>query len=387
MEDRDGNVWVGTSGGLVRMQRRRSRDRTVMTERDGLASDWVLALYEDREGSVWVGTQGGGLNRFADGTFTTWATREGLSSNMPYGLYQDRKGDVWIGTEAGGLNRFSNGTFTHFGAARGLPHHAVWTIVEDARGMLWVGTDGGLARLDGDRFVTLREPTACRAIACGRCTKDATARCGSAPTAASTRCATASWSRRSGRGRARWPPACARFTRRATATLWIGTNTGLVRRSPDGRERIVHQQGWPAERSRAVDRRDRGRRALGELPQRRPGAHRRRPADSDHRAAGLSTTRCCTWSTDGYGHLWMTSTRGIFHVAMAELEAVARGTRQTMHAAAVRDARRPAQRAGHRRLAARRDPHERRPPVVRDDQGRGHGRSARWCVRARRRRW
>ena len=164
-----------------------------MTERDGLASDWVLTLYEDREGSVWVGTQGGGLNRFADGAFTTWGKREGLSSNVPYGLYQDRKGDVWVGTEAGGLNRFSNGTFTHYSIADGLPHNAVWTIVEDARGVLWAGTDGGLARLDGKRFVTLRASRwPGQRSRVGAAPWDATARCGSAPTAGSTRSATAS---------------------------------------------------------------------------------------------------------------------------------------------------------------------------------------------------
>ena len=78
MEDRDGNLWVGTSGGLVRMKSGRT---DVLTERDGLASDWVLALHEDREGTVWVGTQGGGLDSLADGTFTSYTTREGLSAN------------------------------------------------------------------------------------------------------------------------------------------------------------------------------------------------------------------------------------------------------------------------------------------------------------------
>ena len=58
----------------------RARRTDVLTERDGLASDWVLALHEDREGTVWVGTQGGGLDSLADGTFTSYTTREGLSA-------------------------------------------------------------------------------------------------------------------------------------------------------------------------------------------------------------------------------------------------------------------------------------------------------------------
>ena len=66
-------------------------------------------------------------------------------------------------------------------------------------------------------------------------------------------------------------------------TLWIGTNTGLVRRSPDGRERVfTTKDGLPSDRILSIIETE-GRHALGELPQRRPGAHRGRPADADHR--------------------------------------------------------------------------------------------------------
>jgi signal transduction histidine kinase/ligand-binding sensor domain-containing protein/DNA-binding response OmpR family regulator len=328
MQDRDGSVWVGTSGGLVRLRAHDSAIQ-VVTEQDGLASDWVFALYEDREGSVWVGTQGGGLNRFADGAFTSWGVREGVSSNVPYGLYQDRKGDVWIGTEAGGLNRFSHGTFTHYGTAEGLPHPAVWTIVEDARGALWVGTDGGLARLEGKRFVTLR---ATDGLSNDRVWALHVARDGTMWVGTYSGLDAIKDGKLTPMGRGGALATGVRAIHEARdGTLWVGTNTGLIRRSADGRERLFTvKDGMPSDRVLSIIETNDGIlwvscRSGGLV---RIAGDRLTPITEEQ---GLIDNTMLHMVEDGYGHLWMTSTRGISHVPMAELEAVARGTRQTVH--------------------------------------------------------
>ena len=66
LEDRDGNVWVGSRSGLFRYQTRRGFAR--FSRQDGLPDDDVSALFEDREGSLWVGTRSGGLAQFSDRT-------------------------------------------------------------------------------------------------------------------------------------------------------------------------------------------------------------------------------------------------------------------------------------------------------------------------------
>jgi signal transduction histidine kinase/ligand-binding sensor domain-containing protein/DNA-binding response OmpR family regulator len=328
LEDRDGNIWVGTSGGLVRL-RAHDRAMQVMTEHDGLASDWVLTLYEDREGSVWVGTQGGGLNRYADGAFTTWGVREGLSSNVPYGLYQDRKGDVWIGTEAGGLNRFSNGTFTHYSTADGLPHNAVWTVIEDRDGVLWAGTDGGLARLEGKRFVAMpaadgRAADRVWALHVGR--RDGTLWVG---TYSGLDAIQDGKVIPKGRGGALSTGVRA-VHEGLDGTLWIGTNTGLMRRWPDGRERLFTMaDGLPSDRILSIVETKHGIlwvscRGGGLV---RIVGDRLTPITEKH---GLVDHTMLHLVEDACDHLWMTSTRGIFHVEMRELEEIARGTRQTL---------------------------------------------------------
>ena len=73
LEDRDGNLWIGTAAGLCRMS---GGKFTTITMRDGLSGDQVVALYEDGEGSLWAGTFGGGLTRIMDGKFMAVTKRE-----------------------------------------------------------------------------------------------------------------------------------------------------------------------------------------------------------------------------------------------------------------------------------------------------------------------
>jgi signal transduction histidine kinase/DNA-binding response OmpR family regulator/streptogramin lyase len=331
MEDRDGNLWVGTSGGLVRMHSGRT---DVLTERDGLASDWVLALHEDREGTVWVGTQGGGLDSLADGTFTSYTTREGLSANTTYPLHEDSHGDVWIGTESGGLNRFSHGTFTHYGASAGLGNN-VWTVTTDRHGTLWVGTDDGLSRLasdrPGERFVTLRERDG---LSSDRV-----------------------WALHEGRDGTLWVGTFGgldalrdgRLTPIATrghgalgsgvraiveddGGLWIGTNAGgLVRRTHDGQMRtFTIADGLPGDRLLSITAGHDGAMWIacrGGLA--RVAGDRITPFT---RRQGLPDDTILHTAFDGNGYLWMTTTRGLFRVPVAELDAIVRRERQTMHA-------------------------------------------------------
>ena len=71
--DRDGVLWVGTNGGLARMEAR----RFVAVNADRNAErDWVRSLLEDSEGNLWVGTTSG-LSCYNDGRFTIYSHRRG----------------------------------------------------------------------------------------------------------------------------------------------------------------------------------------------------------------------------------------------------------------------------------------------------------------------
>jgi len=151
LRDRNGGLWIGTSEhGLVHLYNGRT---DVFTKADGLSGDIVNCLFEDREGNVWVCTTGG-IDRFREFAVTTISSKEGLASAAVVSVVGDKLGSVWIGTR-GGLTRWKDGQSTAFGKANGLPGNAVESLFQDDAGRLWLYAAGELAYFNGDRFITL----------------------------------------------------------------------------------------------------------------------------------------------------------------------------------------------------------------------------------------
>ena len=175
IQDRDGVIWFGTTGGVGRYD---GKSYTTFTKKDGLADNHVVTVFEDRDGTIWFGTKRGGVSRYDGKKWETFTTRDGLANNYVTEIFQDSKGNLWFGTEGGGLSRYdaqnpstpqpkaprslsrtgSRGSrqgFTTFTTQDGLGNNRVETIFEDREGVLWVGTQGGgVSRFDGTRFST-----------------------------------------------------------------------------------------------------------------------------------------------------------------------------------------------------------------------------------------
>ncbi len=163
-QGRSGRLWIGTFGGLSRLDR--DRDRFVHYAHEpgnprSLSNNKVWCLAEDAEGGLWIGTWSAGLNRLTSDSESITQYREGhvdgphISSDRVRALLVRKNGDVWVGTSGGGLNRFDprTGRIDVFakekGASDALLDNRVWSLHEDTRGVLWVGTyGGGLARFD-----------------------------------------------------------------------------------------------------------------------------------------------------------------------------------------------------------------------------------------------
>ena len=66
---------------------------------------------EDREGNLWVGTETGGLHILRDERFRTVGARKASPPTTPRPLSEDNAGTLWVGTGGGGLNAVRrNGT-------------------------------------------------------------------------------------------------------------------------------------------------------------------------------------------------------------------------------------------------------------------------------------
>ena len=150
VQTRDGYLWLGTFGGLVRFDGVRF---TTFNSADipALRSNRIMSLYEDAGGTLWIGTETGDIARFQNGSFEIFASGDGITGNVVLSFLVDRRGDLWVG-QTRGLSRFQgqqSGNREFFPSEQG-----VTSIVEDANGDLWFSTSGNLLGWRGGNFIT-----------------------------------------------------------------------------------------------------------------------------------------------------------------------------------------------------------------------------------------
>ncbi len=149
LEDSERNLWIGTSGGLLRYRGGIFKNYTT---KDGLSDNFVLSLCEYPPGRLWIGTTNG-LNRFENDIFLSYTQKHGLSGNYISSLTADNEGNLRVGTTEGvDKYNFEKGTFTHC-SKPGFPvNFDVRTLYKDKAGRIWVGTaDQGMIMVEGDK--------------------------------------------------------------------------------------------------------------------------------------------------------------------------------------------------------------------------------------------
>lgn len=156
LKDSLGLMWFATDDGLNKFD---GTNFTVYRNNAGdsnsLRVNEVLSLCEDKQGNLWIGTSGGGLslyNRRTD-NFTNFPNRNihgGFSTNSVIrGLVCDYQGKLWI-AQYHGLHMLDPVTknVKHFDLGKALDRSRVkitlTCIFEDSKHRMWVGTDYGL---------------------------------------------------------------------------------------------------------------------------------------------------------------------------------------------------------------------------------------------------
>lgn len=156
LNDRRGNLWVGTNGGFI--ERFDKMNRTFSSYDKGHWDKWVLSLCEDRGGRIWIGTWASGIAEFdrTSGTFTyhtPFPLIDPLTSSDRVSVIHasDRDSNLlWLGTIEGGLLRFETDSkqFTALTEHDGLSSNTIYGILEDDFGNLWMSTNKGISRFD-----------------------------------------------------------------------------------------------------------------------------------------------------------------------------------------------------------------------------------------------
>ena len=169
IETHDGVYWVATNGGGVSRFEPAEDARRVAEVRagaeanadagrvfktypigDAAQSNIVETIFEDRAGNVWAGTQGG-LFRLAGGR--EGGAFERVKLNIPaheelvanvHSIVEDAEGSIWAGTLYGMVRIMPDGRTIHQYVQDSQGTDIVWTLALDRQGRLWIGHQSGL---------------------------------------------------------------------------------------------------------------------------------------------------------------------------------------------------------------------------------------------------
>jgi ligand-binding sensor domain-containing protein/signal transduction histidine kinase len=152
-EDRDGSIWITSLGG--HLYRLRGNKPLPAALPSGLASLGVRTIFRDSTGALWVGTNGEGASKITTDDVARYTMKEGLINDFVRAFSEGSDGSIWIGTDSG-LSRWRAGAFQNFHTSEGLAYGSVRALLEDRAGDLWIATDGGVSRFHDGSMI--RDP-------------------------------------------------------------------------------------------------------------------------------------------------------------------------------------------------------------------------------------
>lgn len=145
------SLWVGSSTGLLEIDLNTSEPINTFTRADGLANEYVFAIYVDSQGYKWFGTNAGGASRYKDGKWDVYFPMHGLADYWIYSFVEQKNGPLWIGTWAG-ANSVDLSTMEFKTYLTELINEWVYALDIDSQDRVWFGTEGGISMYDGSSW-------------------------------------------------------------------------------------------------------------------------------------------------------------------------------------------------------------------------------------------
>ena len=155
LTDSEGITWISSNAGLVAYEpKTHQMSKIMLGDSFSLAEKNVTALLEDRAGNIWIGTQGG-LRKFDKSTQTLlrFPDKGAVNSSFIRSIAQDKDGYIWVATNGIGLHRLSSGNsdelvFRYQDSGNSISNDVLLTLFIDRSNLLWIGNLNGIDKLD-----------------------------------------------------------------------------------------------------------------------------------------------------------------------------------------------------------------------------------------------
>lgn len=153
LQTSDNQIWLATVYGLCRFQPENGESacKTYSAEND--LCDDIFALAEDKDGNLWTGSSCG-VKRIARYGFTTYSSRDGLDRDSVNSIFENSEGELFAITfpdKKRFISRFDGDKFSSLKIP--LPEYVDYhgwgwqqTVWQDSRGAWWLPTGYGLFR-------------------------------------------------------------------------------------------------------------------------------------------------------------------------------------------------------------------------------------------------
>lgn len=160
IEDRFGNVWVGTASGVVYITPEGSIVKPSAAKDVDTSHVIVSQLYCDTAGRIWMlTTEENGIYLYSGNSFQRYENLNYLGNFIPSSISQDRKGNFWFGLGALGVAKVSNGTVDKIKSGTIIDYEPSKCIYSDSMGSMWFGTERGLVLYSDGVYTTYDDNT------------------------------------------------------------------------------------------------------------------------------------------------------------------------------------------------------------------------------------
>lgn len=143
----DNKIWIGTNAGGLNVL----SGNSIKSYSNSLLppSSSIWSILQDREGNMWFGTTHGLVRYNEKRNYFSKPYRE-LNTQLVYSICQGKTGELYCGTDKG-LIKIKDTDVVRIGYVDGLLNEKIRAVFQDSKGIIWIGTLKGVYYLKDNK--------------------------------------------------------------------------------------------------------------------------------------------------------------------------------------------------------------------------------------------